>query len=427
MSEYVTENGRKDTEIGTIPAEWDVVKLQNAANITMGQSPPSSTYNEEGIGLPFLQGKAEFGPVYPKPVKFCSEPKKTAAPHSILISVRAPVGDVNLALEKYAIGRGLSVIDAKENADNKFLFYFLQWAKERLEEQGTGSTFKSINKNVLENFLIPLPGLEEQQRIAAVLTTIQQAIAAQEQVIQAAQGVKRSLMHRLFTYGPYAEPHPTKETEIGDIPEHWELIPLGELTKSGFQNGLYKHGSFYGSGTPILRVDMFDEGDILKETHKFKKLQLTEDELMKYSLAQGDLIINRVNGNPKILGKCALVGKLDQPMVFESNMIKITVNTNRISSLFLMRFLSSPLGRRQILQKARVVHQASINQQDLKTVLVALPEDYDQEKIATALTASEEKINFESNRKNTLETLFRSLLHQLMTGQIRILPLETMP
>ncbi|MEM3382317.1 MAG: restriction endonuclease subunit S, partial [Candidatus Bathyarchaeia archaeon] len=93
---FYKETNFKDTGIGKIPKEWEVVRLKDVANIIMGQSPPSFTYNKEGRGLPFLQGKMEFGESYPLPVMYCSNPSKVAETNDVLISVRAPVGDVNL-------------------------------------------------------------------------------------------------------------------------------------------------------------------------------------------------------------------------------------------------------------------------------------------------------------------------------------------
>ncbi|WP_216641407.1 restriction endonuclease subunit S [Thermus scotoductus] len=189
----------QETEIGPLPAHWRVVRLREVASFTMGQSPPSSTYNTSGEGLPFLQGKAEFGEVYPTPVKWCSQPKKVASRGSILISVRAPVGDVNVAREDYCIGRGLAAINGNEVLNNWFLFYLLIFTKRRLEDSGTGSTFKSINKGVLQNFLIPLPPLPEQREIARMLQAIDARIEAEEKKKTALEALFRTLLHHLMT------------------------------------------------------------------------------------------------------------------------------------------------------------------------------------------------------------------------------------
>ena len=190
----------KETEIGLISKHWEVVRLGEVAEITMGQSPPGETYNTQGVGMPFLQGKAEFGKVYPSPVKYTTNPLKIGKTGSVLISVRAPVGDVNIANMDYCIGRGLASISFKNGYGyNEYLFYCLQFLKPSLEKEGYGSTFKAINKEVLTKFLIPLPPLEEQQKIAQILQSIDQRIEKEEKYKNALQNLFKSLLHNLMT------------------------------------------------------------------------------------------------------------------------------------------------------------------------------------------------------------------------------------
>ncbi|MEM2294262.1 MAG: restriction endonuclease subunit S [Nitrososphaerota archaeon] len=190
----------KDIEIGRIPKEWEVVKLKDVADIIMGQSPPSTTYNKEGIGLPFLQGKMEFGEVYPSPVMFCSNPLKIAEVNDILISVRAPVGDINLAPYKLCIGRGLAAIRFKREAANYlFYFYYLQKVKSFLEMLGKGSTFKAIVKEDLENLKVPLVPPSEQEKIAEILSTVDKKLELERKEKARLERIKQGLMDLLLT------------------------------------------------------------------------------------------------------------------------------------------------------------------------------------------------------------------------------------
>jgi type I restriction enzyme S subunit len=188
---------QKETEIGLIPKSWEVVRLGEVAKLTMGQSPASATYNLKGIGLPFLQGKAEFGELYPNPIKYCSKPLKLAQEGDILISVRAPVGDVNIAQSRYAIGRGLGSI-RPISVEKWFLFYFLVFAKNRIEEEGTGSTFKAIRKSNLENFKIPLPPLEEQKQIAHILSIVDKKIKIEQRKKVVLKELFKTMLYKLM-------------------------------------------------------------------------------------------------------------------------------------------------------------------------------------------------------------------------------------
>ncbi|MCK4613981.1 MAG: restriction endonuclease subunit S [Thermoplasmata archaeon] len=188
----------KEAEIGPVPEEWGVVRLGEVVNLIMGQSPPGSTYNNIGEGMPFLQGKAEFGAISPKNIKYTTDPKKIAPKGSVLMSVRAPVGDVNISDIDYCIGRGLASISLKKG-DNRFLFNLLTYLKPEIAKEGTGSTFKAINKSKLQNLKIPLPPLPTQHRIAEILSTIDQKIEAEENKKKALKELFKTLLHDLMT------------------------------------------------------------------------------------------------------------------------------------------------------------------------------------------------------------------------------------
>lgn len=166
-------------------------KLHDVADVIMGQSPPGETYNDKGIGLPFFQGKAEFGDVYPIASKWCSSPIKIAKAEDILISVRAPVGAINLACETCCIGRGLAAIRVNENfIDRDYLWLFLRFSEPHLISQGQGSTFESISASDLSVLDVPLPDLVSQRETTnnlksqlAEVKTARQALQCQLQEI----------------------------------------------------------------------------------------------------------------------------------------------------------------------------------------------------------------------------------------------------
>ena len=150
-----------------IPNGWQHCVLPDFANIVMGQSPPSSTYNHSGDGLPFFQGKAEFGDLYPTVNMYCTRPNKVAKQNATLLSVRAPVGPTNLAQQDCCIGRGLAAIHPCGGITPKFLLYLFRSIEPEISGKGTGSTFKAITKSFVESLDFGLPPLPEQHRIVA--------------------------------------------------------------------------------------------------------------------------------------------------------------------------------------------------------------------------------------------------------------------
>jgi type I restriction enzyme, S subunit len=150
-----------------LPAGWVWTTLDDACDIIMGQSPPSETYNTEGVGLPFYQGKAEFGALSPTSVKWCSQPGKIAEAGDVLITVRAPVGPTNLCREKSCIGRGLAAICPQKGMPSLYILYLLRSIVDEIAGKATGTTFSAISGKVLHDQEIPLAPLPEQHRIVA--------------------------------------------------------------------------------------------------------------------------------------------------------------------------------------------------------------------------------------------------------------------
>ena len=174
------------------PSSWEWCRLGNISNIVMGQSPDSSTVSDVEGGIEFHQGKASFGKVFiNNSGLYCTKPSKIAIPDDILLSVRAPVGTLNITDRELCIGRGLVAIRKYIHIENKFFYYFTMALEEELVKKSTGTTFKAVASTAIKEFLIPLPPLEEQNRIVAkidlimdYLDKLQQEIESQEIILK---------------------------------------------------------------------------------------------------------------------------------------------------------------------------------------------------------------------------------------------------
>ena len=163
---------------------WELKKLgdDDISEIIMGQSPPSSTYNKEQDGLPFFQGRRDFGENFPIPSVWCNKPTRIAEKDDILLSVRAPVGSTNWAIEKCCIGRGLSAIRVKIVPE--YVYYFLKSLEKKLSKSGTGSVFNSIRRDFIHNLLIPVPSSEIQKQIIQSIKSAEEKFQSQKQQFQ---------------------------------------------------------------------------------------------------------------------------------------------------------------------------------------------------------------------------------------------------
>ncbi|WP_270825763.1 restriction endonuclease subunit S [Aeromonas sp. QDB68] len=179
--------------------EWKSYHLSHVTVIVMGSSPKSEAYNENGVGLPLLQGNADIKNRISAPRVFTSEITKECEIGDILLSVRAPVGTVAISEHKACIGRGIAALHAKPNFDQSFIYQFLLWFEPKWGSLSQGSTFESINSDDIKNLKIKVPNFGEQQKIAAVLTTADQEITTLQQKLDALKQEKQALMQQLLT------------------------------------------------------------------------------------------------------------------------------------------------------------------------------------------------------------------------------------
>lgn len=178
--------------------EWEIGKLSDIAEITMGQSPKGDTYNENGIGTVFYQGRAEFGSRFPTRRLFTTEPKRMANEYDVLLSVRAPVGDLNIATEPCCIGRGLGAIHSIDNHQSFVLYTMLAVRKQLDIFNGEGTVFGSINKEALNAISVIIPDKPTLDRFETIVAPIDSAIRTNYEEICRLQNIRDTILPKLM-------------------------------------------------------------------------------------------------------------------------------------------------------------------------------------------------------------------------------------
>ncbi len=394
-------------------AEWVKRKMAEVTQIIMGQSPPSSTYNNNGEGLPFYQGKADLGFISPSIRMYCSEAIKIAQKNDILMSVRAPVGPVNLCQAESCIGRGLAAIRAKENIDYKFLYFLLGYMKPKIEILGTGSTFQAINKSKIEN-----PPLFEQRKIAAILSMVQKAIETQTKLIERTTELKKAMMHKLFTEGTRGEKQ--KMTEIGLVPESWEVKSVLDYVSYidyGVSQAIPKE-------SPVDGVKIVSTADITKTGqllyHQIRKISVPEKTKQRLTLFDGDVLFNWRN-SAELIGKSAIYKKQPEQHIFASFILRIKCDEVHAHNRFFCYLMNYYRETEVFLKLARrAVNQANYNKNEISILKMICPTFTEQVEIANIIEQIDQKIENHKIKNRKYQELFRTLLHQLMTAQIRV-------
>ena len=326
-------------------------------------------------------------------------------------------GIVNIESDfAYATTEVIPVRSRPTLSDTLFLFFYLLHPEVRSDLAGKmeGSTGRQrLSKTVLGEHLIPLPPLSEQKKIANVLSTVQRAIEAQERIIQTTTELKKALMYKLFIEGTQGEPQ--KQTEIGPVPESWEVAPLGD-SLSVAQYGLSVKGNPEGN-YPILRMTNQINGRIVANGLQFVKIG--EADFKKFKVESGDILFNRTN-SLELVGRTA-VHDIKGDFVFASYLIRLRTKKEKLNPFFLNIHFNRDETQAHLKSIAtRAVSQSNISASRLKGFAVPLPRIEEQAEIITQAEALEAKLMTHRRKHESLQDLFRTLLHELMTAKIRV-------
>jgi type I restriction enzyme S subunit len=265
----------------------------------------------------------------------------------------------------------------------------------------------------LKDYEIKIPPLKEQQKIAAILFKIQQAIEVQESIVEAAQELKKSTMQHVFTYGLRGEK--TKETEIGRVPESWEMQPLGSILTLN-QYGLSVRGSTKGR-YPMLRMNCQIDGKVIFDNLQY--VELDKKTFEKFKLKDGDILFNRTN-SWELVGRTAIFHS-DEEAVFASYLIRLRINPEKVNPDFINYFFNMDSTQQKLKTLAsRGVSQSNISASKLKTFYVSIAKLNEQIEIVKILQIIDSNIEYRISKKIALKDLFKTALNKLMTGKIRV-------
>jgi len=336
---------------------------------------------------------------------------------AILVAGNGDVGNTHIYKGKFEAYQRTYVLDGFKE-DIKFIYYFLIGNLKRvLGKSKSGSTMPYIRKGDLENLQIPLPPLPIQQKIVSILDTIQSAIEVQEKMVEKTKELKKSMMADLFKYGApsFRKGRKLKKTEIGEIPENWDVVRLGEVVEK-IQYGISKKGQREGE-YPILRMNNLMEGQI--NTQDLQFVDLTKDEFDKFKLIKGDIIFNRTN-SIELVGKTALFD-LERDFVFASYLLRIRVNILKLLPQFLNWYFNWGKSQERLKKLAsRGASQVNISATRLRTFQIPLPSLPEQREIAEILQTIDQKIEIEKKKKELYEELFKTMLNKIMNQEIDV-------
>lgn len=381
---------------------FNSIELEHVCDVIAGQSPPSSTYNDVGNGLPFFQGKADFGTVNPKVRMWCSEPKKISLPNDILMSVRAPVGPTNVNNVEACIGRGLSAIRCSNKIDQKYLLHFLRSNERNIADKGTGSTFKAITQKTLKALKIPLPPLAEQKKIAEFLDAADSLRQKDRQLIEQYTSLSQSLFLDMFG-DPVINPMGWKLKEAS---KYYQV--RGRVGWKGYKKtDLVQKGAIVLGATHIKKTGDLDLSKVVYLSDE-KYLESPEIMVNKYDL----IFVQRGN----TIGKVALVrSELGEVTI---NPVVLIFRPGNANPFFLLYLLMNKRLNNEFVDSNSGSAQPMITQKTMKEFLmIDVPIDLQNQFAEKVKLIEVQKQQAQSNLEKS-EALFNSLLQRAFKGEL---------
>jgi type I restriction enzyme, S subunit len=269
----------------------------------------------------------------------------------------------------------------------------------------------------LREFRLSLPPLPEQKKIAHILATVQRAIETQERIIQTTTELKKALMHKLFTEGLRNEPQ--KQTEIGLVPESWEVVPLGKYAR--VLNGYaFKSADYVRDGVRLIRISNVSTGFLIDKDDKYLPAAYLK-ERSAYALKAGDLILSLTRPIIKEGMKYCFIEEQHLPALLNQRVGRFEITDPQLRKDYLFQIIFSPYFIAPLKYMAEGSNQPNVSPTRLEAFRIPIPTDMEeQEQIAKLLTGLNRKMELAKQKASQLQDLFRTLLHELMTAKTRV-------
>lgn len=344
----------------------EYIALKNICKINMGQSPDSSSYNDNKDGIPFFQGNADFGEKYPVTRVWCNAPIKVAQPNDILISVRAPIGALNFAKEECCIGRGLAALTPdRSKVSLEFIYWVLKWKKAELNSKGTGSTFKAISRKVLEETLVPAIDFEKQYEYAEILGKTYSVIKKYKKELNCLDGLIKARFVEMFG-----------DPQIN--PFGWNVVNISEVVGGKVSNGFFAKRDDYADdgNVSVLGVSNI-VNRMYSNVDKLPKTNADDKDIEKFEVRYGDMLFCRSSLVTEGIGKASIVPEnVQDNVLFECHVIRLPLDLSKCVPEFMQALSTMDFFRNQVVAQSKTATMTTIGQDGiLKTDIILPPMD----------------------------------------------------
>lgn len=379
----------------------EYIALKDVCKINMGQSPDSSSYNDNEDGIPFFQGNADFGEKYPVTRVWCNAPIKIAQPEDILISVRAPIGALNFAKEECCIGRGLAALTPdRSKVSLEFIYWLLKGKKVELNSKGTGSTFKAISRKALEETTVPAIDFYKQHEYAESLEKIYNVIQKRKEELSALDDLIKARFVEMFGDPVHSEKYGTRKLS-SCVADKSDMVdgPFGSQVNTKVD--YIENGEIPVIRTVNVKMMSFSPIDL-----KYMKREKYET-VIRSQVLPGDVILTKVG---TIGNVCIFPNTFDEAVLSTTGSCRIRVDNSVVNTQFFAYNLMYLKGK--LLEIASAGVQPFLNMNHVKNIdILDVPLEKQKEFAAFVHQVDKSKVAVQKALDET-QLLFDSLMQE---------------
>lgn len=404
----------KEEQPYKIPNNWCWTYVSNVMNIVMGQSPKGVDTTQNVSDIPLIGGASDMGDLYPRVNKYTKKATKLSKEDDIILSIRATLGRPIFSDGVYCLGRGVAGISSNY-LSKEFIRYYYICFESSLYSNATGTTFLQVTGSVLNKMLIPLPPLNEQQRIVnrieSLFAKLDRAKELIENTLAQFEQNKMAILHKAFTGELTAKWRKENNIDLSS----WKEKTIDELCTS-LKYGTSKKSKPEGS-VVVLRMGNLQNGEI-----DWSNLMYTDDkeDIEKYLLKKGDVLFNRTNGSADLIGKTSIY-RGEYPAIYAGYLIKLDYGKDIIGE-YLNYIMNSNKARAYCNKiKSSGASQFNINAKKIGAFKIPVPTIEEQQEIVNILDnllAKYNKIKNLEQQLEKIELLKKAILAKAFRGEL---------
>ena len=418
----------KQTEIGLIPDDWEVKTLNDIGKFIGGGTPNTNNVNYWKGNIPWISSsdisKDSINALIPtrfitKEAVSCSA-TKLCPKNTILIVSRVGVGKLAISNTEVCTSQDFTNLVCNDNVDENFVAYQLLPKLQHKASGAQGTSIKGITTEEVRALQIPIPPLPEQHRIAKALSDVDALISTTEKLIQKKKNIKQGTMQNLLTgkkrlpgFGSQTKSPTYKQTELGPIPEDWEVKSLGEIAET-FTGLTYSPENVYEHGTLVLRSSNIKNEQLCFEDNVFVQMSIPERAFVK----ENDILICVRNGSKALIGKSAIITKSAVGMAFGAFMT--VLRSSIVNQNYLLYVWQSDFVQKQVTDNLGATINQITNADFKKFNVIISPNREEQIAIAIVLSSMDKEIETLNTKLEKYRNLKTAMMQQLLTGKIRL-------